>query len=157
MKGQVALEFLTTYGWALLVIGVMIGAISYFGILDPSTLTPSSCTTGAELRCMDYTITDGHAKVLFRQTVGKTIYIQEVSCQYEGSVVIGTASISGSEIAMGSQWSPRNTVEVNCDLNGPKIELLKGEKIRVPFELIFSQNQEGFNHTVQGVIFTEVQ
>ena len=34
-RGQAALEFLTTYGWAFLVILVMIGALAYFGVLDP--------------------------------------------------------------------------------------------------------------------------
>lgn len=37
-KGQAALEFLTTYGWAFLVILVMIGGLSYFGVLDVNTL-----------------------------------------------------------------------------------------------------------------------
>ncbi len=35
-KSQAALEFLITYGWAFLVILLMIGTLSYFGILSPS-------------------------------------------------------------------------------------------------------------------------
>jgi len=40
-KGQAALEFLTTYGWAFLVILIMIGALSYFGVLNPSMYSKS--------------------------------------------------------------------------------------------------------------------
>ena len=35
-KAQAALEFLTTYGWAFIVILIMIGALAYFGVLNPS-------------------------------------------------------------------------------------------------------------------------
>ena len=31
-KSQAALEFLTTYAWAFLVIIIMIGALAYFGV-----------------------------------------------------------------------------------------------------------------------------
>ena len=36
-KGQAAMEFLMTYGWAILVVLVVIGALAYFGILSPTT------------------------------------------------------------------------------------------------------------------------
>ncbi|GEM_PF-3571866 len=50
-KGQAALEFLTTYGWAFLVILVMIGALSYFGVLNPEAYIPEACNFGAVLSC----------------------------------------------------------------------------------------------------------
>ena len=34
-KSQVALDFLMTYGWAILVVLVAIGALAYFGVLIP--------------------------------------------------------------------------------------------------------------------------
>ncbi len=42
-KGQAALEFLMTYGWAFLVILVMIGTLAYFGVLNVSALLPDRC------------------------------------------------------------------------------------------------------------------
>lgn len=39
-RGQAALEFLMTYGWAFLVIMIMIGALAYFGVLNVSTILP---------------------------------------------------------------------------------------------------------------------
>jgi hypothetical protein len=50
-KGQAALEFLTTYGWAFLVILVMIGALSYFGVLSPENYIPDSCNFGSVMSC----------------------------------------------------------------------------------------------------------
>ncbi len=48
-KGQAALEFLMTYGWAILVVLAAIGALAYFGVLSPSKFLPDKCmasTTG---------------------------------------------------------------------------------------------------------------
>jgi len=43
-KAQAAMEFLMTYGWAILVVLAAIGALAYFGVLSPSKLLPSKCT-----------------------------------------------------------------------------------------------------------------
>ncbi len=37
-KSQAALEFISTYGWAFLIILLIIAALSYFGILSPGKL-----------------------------------------------------------------------------------------------------------------------
>lgn len=54
-KGQAALEFLTTYGWAFLVILVMIGGLSYFGVFDFKAKIPDSCSfSGQQVDCLSY-------------------------------------------------------------------------------------------------------
>ncbi|USN45608.1 MAG: hypothetical protein H6502_00560 [Candidatus Woesearchaeota archaeon] len=50
-RGQAALEFLTTYGWAFLVILVMIGALAYFGVLSPDRFASERCNFGTEIAC----------------------------------------------------------------------------------------------------------
>ena len=37
---QAALEFLTTYGWAILVVLIAVGALAYFGVLDLGKFLP---------------------------------------------------------------------------------------------------------------------
>ena len=53
LKGQAAMEFLMTYGWAILVVLVAIGALAYFGVLSPETLLPEKCIvqSGSGLFC----------------------------------------------------------------------------------------------------------
>ena len=56
-KAQAALEFLTTYGWAFLVILIMIAALSYFGVFDPSRFLPDKCIFGTGIGvCQDFTV-----------------------------------------------------------------------------------------------------
>ena len=45
-RGQVALEFIMTYGWAILVVLVAIGALAYFGVLNPGKYLPEKCFFG---------------------------------------------------------------------------------------------------------------
>lgn len=44
MKGQGAIEYLMTYGWALLVIVVVGAALYASGVLNPASYTSSKCT-----------------------------------------------------------------------------------------------------------------
>jgi hypothetical protein len=60
-RGQAALEFLTTYGWAFLVILVMIGALSYFGVISPNKFLPERCTFQQEVTCKDFVANGGGA------------------------------------------------------------------------------------------------
>lgn len=53
-RGQYALEFLMTYGWALLVIAVMVGAIYSFGWLDFRILTPEHCDFFGQVDCRNF-------------------------------------------------------------------------------------------------------
>jgi len=47
-KGQALMEFLMTYGWAILVVLVAIGALAYFGVLNPERFLPKTEFTKEE-------------------------------------------------------------------------------------------------------------
>jgi hypothetical protein len=71
-KAQAAFEFLTTYGWAFMVILVMIGAISYFGLTKPPL--PGRCLFSPEIACLEFKIESGTSALFFkfRNEVGTT-------------------------------------------------------------------------------------
>jgi len=49
-KGQAAMEFLITYGWAILAAIVAIGVLAYF-LSSPGRLTANSCSVAAPWSC----------------------------------------------------------------------------------------------------------
>ncbi|HZX44149.1 MAG TPA: hypothetical protein VFF28_00545 [Candidatus Nanoarchaeia archaeon] len=57
-KGQAAMEFLMTYGWAILVVLIAIGALAYFGVLNPEKFLPEKCviSAGSGIWCDDFSI-----------------------------------------------------------------------------------------------------
>lgn len=50
-RGQAALEFLMTYGWAILVVLAAIAALAYFGVFNVKSLAPDSCTLSTGYVC----------------------------------------------------------------------------------------------------------
>ena len=69
-KAQAALEFLMTYGWAILVVLVSIGALAYFGVLSPEKFLPAKCTLQSGITCLD------HKAVGTGATPSITLYLQ---------------------------------------------------------------------------------
>ena len=55
-KGQAAMEFLMTYGWAILAAIVAIGVLAYFGVFSPGRYTSNLCTIAAPFSCEEYGI-----------------------------------------------------------------------------------------------------
>jgi hypothetical protein len=76
-KGQAALEFLTTYGWAILVILVMIGAIAYFGIINPDKFLPTRCIVSPEFNCQDFqALSSGPVSIQLRPSIGMVRHVR---------------------------------------------------------------------------------
>lgn len=58
-RGQAALEFLMTYGWAFLVVLILIGALAYFGVLSPKNFMGDKCLApGGGFTCKAYKLTN---------------------------------------------------------------------------------------------------
>ena len=50
-RGQAAIEFLMTYGWAILALLLVLAALLTSGILSPNYLVSEECTFGNTLKC----------------------------------------------------------------------------------------------------------
>jgi len=99
-KGQAALEFLTTYGWAFLVILVMIGALAYFGVLNPSRFVPDTCTFSAAFLCDDHVINAGSVIVKLRNNI-EAINITNITLRDLDSGVNYEVNEFGNAISSG--------------------------------------------------------
>lgn len=128
-KSQAALEFLTTYGWAFLVILIMIGTLAYFGILSPSKLLPSRCNLGQEFQCLDYQIsaTGNSIKLRLKNNAGVPITIASVIVSSESVIPLTCTSTPAdytSQLWGGSYWSQLGLISFNAPLvnNGVKTD-----------------------------------
>jgi hypothetical protein len=80
-KSQAAMEFLMTYGWAILVVLAAIAALAYFGVLSPSKFLPESCTLSptSGMACMDFRIESSTAYLLLMNSGGRDLTINNVT------------------------------------------------------------------------------
>ena len=74
-KGQAAMEFLMTYGWALLVVLIAIGALAFFGVLNPSRFLPNSCTLAPGFACTDFKAdaSTGDIEIVLQNGLGEAL------------------------------------------------------------------------------------
>ncbi len=78
-KGQAAMEFLMTYGWAILVVLIAIGALMYF--IKPTEMLPEKCTlpTGSGLFCDKWSATTGTLSLKIKNTLNDDVDILDTS------------------------------------------------------------------------------
>jgi hypothetical protein len=75
IKAQSAMEYLMTYGWAILIIAVVLGALFSLGVFSGSSLIGTSCIAAPGYYCQNPVLdTSGTLTFSFGQNTGSTIY-----------------------------------------------------------------------------------
>ena len=95
-KAQSALEFLMTYGWAILVVIVAITTLAYFGVLSPDMFVPTKCTLPPGISCLDYEVSSSRIVLVLQNSLGETVTIDRIdvakkndgSCSNTDSIVV---------------------------------------------------------------------
>ena len=77
-KSQAVLEFIMTYGWAILVVLVAISALAYFGVLSPDRFLPSKCVLQSGIACLDHKATFTGLTVIAENSLGYDVTITAV-------------------------------------------------------------------------------
>ena len=180
-KSQAALEFLTTYAWAFLVILIMVGALAYFGVLRPSKLLPDRCNFGSEIDCSDFRITygtgsNGAVNLRLKNSVGEAIKIDDIHedpAKLNGIVLAregGTYSCkldtitdetipNGAEAPVTITWNSDEVKEVSFkDCPASTTGFVAGDKAKVFVTINYYSAKSGstYKHEVSGEVFTTV-
>lgn len=156
-RAQAALEFLTTYGWAFLVILIMIGTLAYFGILSPGKILPNRCNVGPEFECIDFQIsaTDNTFKMRVKNNVGEPIAVQTITLDSETA----TKFACSTSPANLSSWKSGEIVDLlwsGC--NSAATGMISGEKGKVLVKMRYYAVQSGSNYAkeVNAEVFSTV-
>ena len=158
-KAQGALEFLMTYGWAFLVILVMIGALAYFGVLSPTRFLPEKCMFASGMNCVGYKIDSSldEIKLKLENGMGQTINIQTIDIDDPNGIIdCDQLDLILTPESMASGATSEFTIE-NCLADGASLTL--GEKVRLTMTVNYYDNKAGssFDHNIGGELFAEVQ
>lgn len=156
-KSQAALEFLTTYGWAFLVILIMISTLAYFGILSPGKILPNRCSIGPEFECLDFQIsaTDNTFKMKLKNNVGEPIAVQSIALDSETAAKYSCSTAPANPTAwktgeiLDFLWSGCNTAATG---------MVAGEKGKVLLKLRYNSVASGSSYAkeVNGEVFSGV-
>src|SRR3989338_9454904 len=141
-KSQAAMEFLMTYGWAILVVLVAIGALAYFGVLSPDRFLPYRCILPSGIACLDHEVRDvfgpgnGEVYVVIKNSLGydiKIVYLRASKC---------TSSTSEEIIKNGDQ----------ARLTATGCTVTSGEKYSGDINITYTNADTGLEHKKRGSI-----
>jgi len=141
-KSQAAMEFLMTYGWAILVVLVAIGALAYFGVLSPERFLPAKCTLPAGVACTDFNIGTTQVDIVLRNGIG--FDLDDVSIAIDGctnSAATGVSLLNGKQITFTA---------TACILDS-------GAKFSSGFNVSYKNRDTSLVHKIQGSLTGRVE
>jgi len=104
MKGQTAVEYLMTYGWAILIILIVAGVLAYYGIFSPSGFLGPTSKGWTQLYAIQPwdVASDGTLKLQMENRVGQDIIITGINAD------IGTGT--PTDACTSSTYLPSGTI-----------------------------------------------
>lgn len=156
-KSQAALEFLTTYGWAFLVILIMISTLAYFGILSPGKILPNRCNIGPEFECLDFQIsaTANTFKIRLKNNVGEPIAVQSMALDSESITKFACSTAPSNPAA----WKAGEIIDFTWSgCNAAAAGMASGEKGKVLMKINYYAVASGANYAkeVNADVFSTV-
>ncbi len=158
-KAQSAMEYLMTYGWAILIVIIVAAALYALGIFNPATYTgriPTGFTTLGAPEDWDVN-SDGDVRIILNNRLASQITVYEISVTSGTTTdTWETVGCTGAgtylTIAPNGQVEPSNTT---CPSSNEEYELnvgsqTSGTTYSVDVEILY--NSGGFNHTESGKI-----
>mgnify|MGYP001593899594 CR=1 FL=1 len=93
-KVQAALEFLMSYGWAILIMVVVIAALAYFGVLSPDALFSDKCILPAGITCLDHKVESYQVILVLKNNKGETMTITNITISSNNQECFDNESIT---------------------------------------------------------------
>jgi hypothetical protein len=168
-RAQAAMEFLMTYGWAILVVLVVIGALAYFGVLNPQNLLPDRCEMQQGFYCKDYRLSDGAVDTVsftFQNGRGTGMMVLQVNASGVGDLANVWCNTTQG-LSLG-QWAGKPGLHIEngasaqvvatCTANGLNGLTGSGKK-KFDLKVMWydAAMDATYNHTMQGQLLAGVE
>ena len=131
LKAQSAMEYLMTYGWAILIIAVVLGALFSLGVFGGSSLLGTSCVASPGYYCQNPVLSaSGALTFSFGQNTGATeynaiIYVEPQSQSPSSSL---PSFFSGTNFTSVGNLTSGQTINPTISISG-----FNGKPIGTPF------------------------
>jgi hypothetical protein len=145
------MEFLMTYGWAILVVLAAIGALAYFGILSPSKFLPNSCTVSGGFSCTQYKVTATQVQLGIQNNLGVDADQVNISLSSADCASAPTPTVLAyTAVQNGAPVNGTTLPAFACTLTGKS-------KMKATFNITYVRSGELLSHTTTGTIQSGVE
>jgi len=153
IKAQSAMEYLMTYGWAILIISVVLGALYMMGLFNPSTFISSQCIFPAEFSCLNsYMSSSGILSVNIEQSSSSPINITAIGCNTNATTSNMVQESPAVYVPIGSNV----TFNIQCYSAGSPYSGTVGSVFHGYILLNYTNTQTGFPHTTVGILLQKI-
>lgn len=134
-KLQSAMEYLMTYGWAILIIAVVLGALFSLGVFNTGSLLGTSCIAAPGFLCQNPVLgTTGNLVMTIGQSTGSAFYNVGLGCAATATSAglpnPTTALVQANTIGAANTL-PANQANANAALTGTIMTLVSGQTISI--------------------------
>ena len=147
LRGQSALEYLVTYGWAILAIVIIAAVLWYTGVFNPSKFRGGNeCGGFGSFTCIDQVITTTNTTIVLGNSVGRAITAGSVSIVGAGDEP-GTCTADDDIGAGNAVISPNSRVYIECT---DPTSLSAESAYEWTISFTYTDQQSGLNKTDAG-------
>ena len=149
-KGQAATEFLMTYGWAILAVIVIIGALAYFGAFSQGKYVTGQAIVNAPFYITDSNVlaslgTDGGVNLELKNG-GEDYNIYSIKISGCGTLTLGTPQL----LSFGSKAN----FQILCDAG---TDLTEGKTFKGDIEIEYRKTRNLLSQTSKGTIAKKIE
>jgi hypothetical protein len=160
-KSQASLEFLMTYGWAFLIVVVIVAGFMYLGVLRPDQYIAERCMPSQGFNCLEFNINENGADeviltINIRNMLGKKITLSELSgvtsdlCRGDCTIVSTNPNLVGYEIQAGDSLTFDTTISVPGGMPGR-------QKMKFNYEIEYLEDRKDFPKFLLIELFAELR
>jgi len=156
VKGQAALEYMLTYGWAILVIMIVGLALWQMGLFNPPNPTPG-CHGFSQITVLDQKLnisaSNGILTLVLSNDGGATMKIQ--SGGIDASIFdIDCSCYSGCS---ADPFRPGQTLRTTLTCNNLAATYASGDYYRAYINITYTNKASGITHTSSGVCWGTIE
>ncbi|MDE1869718.1 MAG: hypothetical protein KGH71_01890 [Candidatus Micrarchaeota archaeon] len=155
-KAQSAMEYLLTYGWAFLIIAVVLGAMFALGIFNPGQFAGQECILPAGFSCLSFFLSsNGVLVVNLIQATQSPLNITGYNCSAATPFILGPNIVVANQIYM--PIGSNSSISMTCYNNvGNVISLTPGQLYTGTLGFNYTETTTGFPHVAYGKIAVKV-
>jgi hypothetical protein len=142
-KGQAALDFLMTYGWAIALVVIIAAVLFSMGLFDTSNFVGNKATgfSGVAVKDWSYAASTGGFSVLFSNQVGQAVIINGVTVSAGGAAATAMNGTADTIQVGANSGAWTTTLDTGTAGNGYTASVV-----------VSYQTPSGFNYTSAGTL-----
>jgi len=144
-KGQAALEFMMTYGWAMLLLTALVAGLVYV-MPHPNTLTANKCVFSPGIPCLGSQLSANNLTVILRNGMEQSVYniSANITMPIEMACNVSSPTLRAEE-----------RLVITCDNNKATngMGLINDARIRI--SLSYKKVKEGYDQIVIGELYAK--